>query len=352
VEELPQGSAGAPAGDEWHLPRFRLMEPPDHRGENVRSKRIVVVPGTVEVCGHGRDEVTAMLTSVGLTELDAGDLGDGVPFVGRLERSGKQVFLLQGLRCELGVDARAPEKEQFANAKTPGGVDDVVLDREVLEKKVAGKIVVGLDAADLGCGKKHVFGTFGIEEAADLRLVGEVKFRRSSAEEICEALTLKLPPDGAAGQAVVTGNIDFGIWKHLGTSQPFFLGSLMRSKRMGWGPCATGKAASSDGVGGAGDRIVDPHVVARVGHVVAFAFAVVVGGERCAPAAREWPARRAGPTWMPDLEGDLERAEHLEPFGTPLAVLKIVSRGIRMDRSQSGRVRGRRASTSRMKWSR
>ncbi len=77
----------------------------------MRSKRIVVVAETVKVRGHGRDKVTAMLTSVGLAELDAGNLGDGVPFVGRLERSGKEVFLLQGLRCELGVDARTPDKE-------------------------------------------------------------------------------------------------------------------------------------------------------------------------------------------------------------------------------------------------
>ena len=37
-----------------------------------------------------------------------------------------------------------------------------------------------------------------------------------------------------------------------------------------------GKTAPSDSVGGAEDRIVDPHVVAQVGHVVAFALAVGV----------------------------------------------------------------------------
>jgi hypothetical protein len=132
---------------------------------------------------------------------------------------------------------------------------------------------------------------------------------------------------------------------------------------MGLGLCIERKTAPSDRVGGAEDRIVDPHVVAEVGHVVAFALAVGVvlhaverqvvqahlivaiahqhlgngprhelgdggrgrqlrgyrggqqgqgaggegvaqdlalgvgvGGERWAPAAREWPARRAGPT--------------------------------------------------------
>ena len=45
---------------------------------------------------------------------------------------------------------------------------------------------------------------------------------------------------------------------------------------MGWGPCTEGETAPSDRVGGAEDRIVDPHVVAQVGHVVAFALAVGV----------------------------------------------------------------------------
>ncbi len=224
MKELPQWGSCSPAVDERHLPRLGLMEPPNQSRQNVGSKRIVVVAGTVEVRGHGRDEVTAMLTSVGLAELDAGNLGDGVPFVGRLERSGKQVFLLQGLRSELGVDARASEKKQFANAKTSGGVDDVVLDREVPEEKVAGEIVVGLDAADLGCGKKDVLRTLGIEEAVDLSLIREVKFRRTSAEEICEALTLEFSPDCAAGQAVVTSDVNFGIGEHWRMFQPVFAG--------------------------------------------------------------------------------------------------------------------------------
>jgi hypothetical protein len=45
---------------------------------------------------------------------------------------------------------------------------------------------------------------------------------------------------------------------------------------MGWDRRAEGKTAPLDRVGGAEDRIVDPHVVAQVGHVVAFALAVVV----------------------------------------------------------------------------
>ncbi len=51
-------------------------------------------------------------------------------------------------------------------------------------------------------------------------------------------------------------------------------GMVVRCMR--FGPCVNRNPALSDGVRGAEDRIVDPHVVAQVGHVVAFAPAVAV----------------------------------------------------------------------------
>ncbi len=67
--------------------------------------------------------------------------------------------------------------------------------------------------------------------------------------------------------------------------------------RMGFGPCAGGNAAPSDGVGGAEDRIVDPHGVAQVGHVVAVeGVARVAEGQHVAVAN------------LVDLKGGIEEA--------------------------------------------
>jgi hypothetical protein len=139
------------------------------------------------------------------------------------------------------MDAGASEKEQFANAKASGSVDDVVLNSEVLDEKVARKIVVGLDAADLGCGKKDILRTFGIEEAVDLKLVGKVEFRGTAADEICAALTLEFPPDGATGEAVVTGDVNLGIGEHSLMFRAVFGGYKGVGQRHGWDPMRRGK---------------------------------------------------------------------------------------------------------------
>jgi hypothetical protein len=47
---------------------------------------VEVVLRAIEVGWHGGDGVEAVLDAVRLAHLDAGDLGDGVPLVGGLER--------------------------------------------------------------------------------------------------------------------------------------------------------------------------------------------------------------------------------------------------------------------------
>ncbi|MNY80648.1 hypothetical protein D3C86_2217970 [compost metagenome] len=61
------------------------MELPDHGWQDVRGLEVEIIIGTVEVGGHRRDEAGAVLLVVSLAELDACDLGDGVPLVGRLQ---------------------------------------------------------------------------------------------------------------------------------------------------------------------------------------------------------------------------------------------------------------------------
>ena len=67
--------------------------------------QVEIVARPVEIGRHGRDEVAAVLAAIGLRQLDAGDLGDGVPLVGRLQRAGEQRVLGDRLRRELRIDA-------------------------------------------------------------------------------------------------------------------------------------------------------------------------------------------------------------------------------------------------------
>lgn len=72
-----------------------------------------VVVGAVEIRRHGGDRVEGMLDAERLAHFDAGDLGDGVPFVGRLERGGEEGGFGDRLRGEFGVDAGGSEEEEL-----------------------------------------------------------------------------------------------------------------------------------------------------------------------------------------------------------------------------------------------
>jgi len=54
-------------------------------------------------------DLGAELAVVGLEELDAGDLGDGIGFVGGLERAGEEGLLAHGLLGQPRVDIGAAE---------------------------------------------------------------------------------------------------------------------------------------------------------------------------------------------------------------------------------------------------
>ena len=51
----------------------------------MRVAKIKVVIGPIEIRWHDREKVTAVLPLVSLTQLDPGDLGDSVRFVGRFQ---------------------------------------------------------------------------------------------------------------------------------------------------------------------------------------------------------------------------------------------------------------------------
>ena len=131
---------------------LRLVELAQQRRQDVRAVQVVVVAGAVEVRGHRRDAVTPVLPAIGLAQLDAGDLGDGVPFVGRFQRAGQQRCPRESAAAPcFGIDAGRAEEQQAFDAGLVGGVDDVGLDHQVVVEEIGRERVVGLDPADL-CG--------------------------------------------------------------------------------------------------------------------------------------------------------------------------------------------------------
>lgn len=171
-----------------------------------------VVLRAVEVGWHGGDGVKAVLDAVGLTHLDAGDLGDGVPLVGGLERAGEQGILGDGLRRELGVDAGGTEEEELPDGAAPErGVDDVGLDLEICGDEVGGEGGVGVDASDLGGGEDDIAGLLGSEEGLNVGLAGQVELRVGADDDVGEAEGQESAEDRGADEAAVAGDEDLGV---------------------------------------------------------------------------------------------------------------------------------------------
>ena len=79
-----------------------LVKFPKEGGHHMAVLQVVVVARPVEVGGHGGNEVGPVLVPVGLAEFDAGNLGDGVGFIGRFQCAGEQGVLDQGLFGSFG----------------------------------------------------------------------------------------------------------------------------------------------------------------------------------------------------------------------------------------------------------
>ena len=95
-QELAAWRARTPDRDSV-VPRFfRLVHAPEQRADHVRIFRVVVIAQPKSVGGDADDEVVAMLTPIGVAQLDAGEFGSGVGGIRRLEGSRHQ--LLDGHR--------------------------------------------------------------------------------------------------------------------------------------------------------------------------------------------------------------------------------------------------------------
>ena len=208
VQELAQRRAGAPAGDGGRVGRLGLVELADERGQDVRVLQVIIVIRPVQIGGHGADEIAAVLAAVGLAQLEAGDLGHGVPFVGRLQRPGQQVFLLERLRGQPRINAGAAEKQQLAHAGLISAVDEVVLDLQVLEQELRRVLVVRQDAPHFGRRVQNVFGLFLRVELTDGRCVQQVQLGMRAADQAGKTAPLQLAPDRAAHQAAVAGDVN------------------------------------------------------------------------------------------------------------------------------------------------
>ena len=97
---------------------------------------------------------------VRLAELYAGDLGDCIGVIGRLQRAGQQRVFWNRLRRHFGIDAGRAQKQKLLDRAIVRRADDVGLDHQIVIEEIDRIAVVGVNAANLCRGQKHHLRTF------------------------------------------------------------------------------------------------------------------------------------------------------------------------------------------------
>ncbi len=179
---------------------------------------VVVVTRPVKIGGHDAAVIDTVaftvLAVVAFAELDPGDFGNGVGFVGAFQRAGEQGILAHGLRRQFGVDAAGAEKQQLFYAVAKGSIDDVGFNHQIVVNELGGVGVVGVYSAHLGSGQVDLIRFLGMEKSADGLLVREVEFGVSAGEEVGLTLLLQGANNGRTHHAPMSGNINFGGCGH------------------------------------------------------------------------------------------------------------------------------------------
>ncbi len=207
MEEFAPRRAGPPDDEARVAALLRLVGPPDQRRQDVARLKIEIVARAVEVGRHRGNEVGAMLVAIGLAELDAGDLGDRIGLVGRLEGAGQQALLDDRLVGEFRIDAARAEEQELLDADREGRMDDVRLDHQVVVEEVRRVGGVGEDAADLRRGKDDGVGPGLGEPGLDLGLAAEIDRLPVGGEDLA-GLGFEAADDRLADHAAMAGDPD------------------------------------------------------------------------------------------------------------------------------------------------
>ncbi len=211
VQELAPRRARAPHRRRPRRLQLGFVELAHQRRHDVRARQIEVVARTIQVGRHGRDEVAAILTPVRLAQPDAGDLGDGVRLVRRLERTAQQILFADRLRAVARVDARAAEVEQPRHVVRPARLHDRGVDHQVVVDELGRARAVGQDAADRARDEENIIGAVGLEPVIHRRLIAQIELVPRGAEDVGEAGGVQPAHERRADQAAMSGHIDSRI---------------------------------------------------------------------------------------------------------------------------------------------
>lgn len=194
VEELSSRFAATPHSGRRSTCHPGFVHFTDECRNDVTVGQIVAVAGTIEVGRHDRQELRTVLAIKRPAHFDSGNLGYGVGPIGRLQRTGKKVIFLHGLRTVAWVDAGRAEEQQPLDTMPVRRLNNVVLDGKIDGDEIGRVGIIGVYAPNLGGSEKNVFWFFRREKSLDRSLVGEVEFGVCAGNDVGVGGMVITPP--------------------------------------------------------------------------------------------------------------------------------------------------------------
>ena len=175
---------------------------------------MVVVVGAVQVGGHDRNEVGAVLPVEELAVFQAADLRKGVGLVGFFQLTGQKAGLCHGLGRHAGIDAGGAKEQQLLAAVLPRAVYDVHLQHHIVVHEVGQSGFVGHNPADFRRSQHHIVRPFLREKGLHRLLTHQVQLLMRAGQEIGIALTRQFPADCRPDHPAMAGHVDFPVLVH------------------------------------------------------------------------------------------------------------------------------------------
>ena len=124
---------------------------------------------------HDGQIACAVLAVVSPAHLDTRNLGHCVGTIGGLQRAAQQIGFSDGLRAVSGIDAARAQEQETLHAGKVGAVNDICLDGKIGVDEIRRIRVIGVNAANLGCGQKDMFRALMVEKRAGSALLHEIE---------------------------------------------------------------------------------------------------------------------------------------------------------------------------------
>ena len=181
----------------------------NHRRHYMRAPQIVIIIGPVQICRHTTDKVISILTFIIFAHFQPGDLSDRIAFIGALERPGEQCIFRYRLWCQLRINTRTAEKQQFLHMMIVTAFDNIALYLHIFIGKICRRRIIGIDTSHFCSRQYHHVRFLFFKKVSDLCLLCQFQLFMGSTDDILVSLPFQSPYNGTSYQPSVAGYIDF-----------------------------------------------------------------------------------------------------------------------------------------------